>query len=219
MSSLSDRRTRVHVLRAADVTTGTVVAADLSMVRSPAARDLVVDRRLVEGALEDGYRAGYDAGFATGLAESVQAGADRERDRATQVQSVVSQLGLAAELLRAREGTAVEQIEQQVAQAAFRIAEMLLGHELAHSETAGRDAIARALQFAPKDGMVTAHLHPDEIDTLGDPDASIAGRALKVVPDSSLARGDCIVEVAGCRIDARIDGALERIRELLEIPS
>jgi flagellar assembly protein FliH len=217
MSSSSSYRPRVNVLRAADVTRDTVQRADLGTVRSPAARDLVVDRRLVDGAVSDGFRAGYEAGFETGLAEAAQAAAERERSRASQVQSVVAQLGAAAEELRRREGTAVEAIEDQVAFTAFRIAEMLVGHEMSTSASPGRDAIVRALLFAPKDGMVTAFLHPEDAETLGDPDSVLPGRALTVVADPSLTPGGCIVEVAGCRIDARVDDAIDRIRSLLGI--
>ena len=202
-------------MRAAEVTRDTVARADLGTIRAPAARDLVVDRSLVDGALSDGFRAGYEAGFETGIAEAAQAAAAREQSRAQQVQSVVAQLGAAAEILREREGTAVEIIEEQVALVAFRIAEVLVGHELAASTAPGLDAIARALPFAPKDGMVTAYLHPDDAETLGDPAAVLAGRARAVVPDAPVAPGDAIVEVAGCRIDARVDAALDRVRELL----
>ncbi len=213
--SSSSSRPRVTVLRGADVQRGAVVRADLGTVRSPAARDFVVDQRLVDGALADGYRAGYEAGFETGLAEAATAAVDREHARAVQIQSVVTQLGEVAEQLRVREGTAVEQIEYAVADAAFQIAEMLVGRELQLSDSVGRDAIRRALQFAPEDGMVTARLHPDDVATLGDPAAVLPGRALSVVADATLQPGDCIVDVAGCRIDARMSAARERIAELL----
>jgi flagellar assembly protein FliH len=104
-----------------------------------------------------------------------------------------------------------------VAFTAFRIAEVLVGHESSTSASPGRDAIVRALLFAPKDGMVTAFLHPEDAETLGDPDSVLPGRALTVVADPSLTPGGCIVEVAGCRIDARIDDAIDRIRSLLGI--
>jgi flagellar assembly protein FliH len=205
----------VNVLRGTDVQRGPVVRADLGTVRSPAARDFVVDRELVDGALADGFRAGYEAGFETGLAEAATAAVDREHARAVQVQSVVAQLGQVSEQLRGREGTAVEQIEYALANAAFEIAEMLLGRELQLTESLGRDAIRRALQFAPVDGMVTARLHPDDIATLGDPEAVLPGRTLAVVADASLRPGDCIVDVAGCRVDARMSAARDRIATLL----
>jgi flagellar biosynthesis/type III secretory pathway protein FliH len=215
MSSLSDRRPRVNVMRAANVTRDNVTTADITTVRAPAARDLVVDRRLIDEALADGYRAGYEVGFATGLDDAAQAAVGRERERAVQLHSVVSQLTVVADELRRREGTAVERIETELAQAAFRIAEALLGHELSLTKTPGRDAITRALQFAPKDGMVSARLHPDDADTLGDLEAAAPGRALTIVRDTSIQPGNCVVEVAGCRVESLIDAALERVRELL----
>jgi flagellar assembly protein FliH len=206
----------VNVLRGTDVQRSPVVRADLGTVRSPAARDFVVDRQLVDGALADGYQAGYEAGFETGIGEAAHAAVDREHARAVQIQSVVAQLGQVAEQLRVREGTAVEQIEYAVANAAFEIAEMLLGRELELSTSLGRDAIMRALQFAPEDGMVTARLHPDDVATLGDPAAVLPGRALTVVADTTLQPGDCLVDVAGCRVDARMSTARDRIAQLLQ---
>jgi flagellar biosynthesis/type III secretory pathway protein FliH len=205
----------VSVLRAADVDRDTVRPADLGTVRSRAARELVVDRKLVDDALSDGFRAGYEAGFDTGFAEAAQAGAEHQRQRAAQLQQIVGQLAEQAEALRRREGTAIASIEDQVARAAFRIAEVLVGHELDQSANRGADAIARALQFAPRDGMVTARLNPEDADALGDPDAVVPGRALSVVRDPSVPPGSALVDVAGCHIDARVDAALDRIRELL----
>jgi len=217
MSSSSNRHPRVSVLRAREVTHSTVTPADLGTVRSPAARDLVVDKRLVDDALADGFRAGYEAGFQTGLDEAARAAVDRERARSMQLQTVVAQLSAVADELRHREGTAIAQVEDQVAKAALQIAEVLVGHELAHAPAAGRDAIARALQLAPHDGFVTAYLHPDDAETLGDLESVVPGRTLAVVRDPSLTPGDCVVEVAGCRIDARIEAALARIRDLLGV--
>jgi flagellar assembly protein FliH len=216
MSWSSEPRTRVRVLRAADVSRDTVTKADLTTVRSPAAADLVIDRGLVDQVLEDGYRAGYDAGFQTGLAEAAEAGAERERARATLLQSTVGQLNEATMALREREGTAIASIEMEVARAAVAIAEELLGHELRHAPDRARDAIAHALQFAPREGVVTAYLNPDVVAAVGDTDTIAPGRALTIAADGSLAPGDCVVEAAGCRVDASIGAALERIRALLD---
>src|SRR5690349_4038323 len=133
MSWSSEPRTRVKVMRAEEVTRGTATRADLTTVRAPAARDLVVDRALVDDALAEGFRAGYEAGFETGIAEARQAAVDRERARASQLQSVIAQLAEASEIVRQREGTAAVTIEDEVARAGYRIAEALVGHELRHA--------------------------------------------------------------------------------------
>jgi flagellar assembly protein FliH len=214
-SSEPRTRTRVQVLRAVDVDRETVVKADLTTVRSPAAADLVIDPGLVDQAVDEGFRAGYDAGFERGLAEAAEAGAARDQARAAQLQSVVAQLNEATMGLRQRDGVAMATIEMEIARAALSIAEELVGHELRHTPDRARDAIAHALQFAPKEGVVTASLNPDDLATIGDPETIAPGRALTIVADPSLSPGDCVVEAAGCRVDVGIGGALDRIRALL----
>ena len=72
-----------------------------------------------------------------------------------------------------------------------------------------------ALALAPVHGDVVARLHPADIAVLGDPATLSPGRVLAIVPDPSLSPGDCVVDVASCRVDARISAAIERAREVL----
>jgi flagellar assembly protein FliH len=213
-SSSRHRDQRARVLRAADVKRETVATADLGVITAPAARSLVVDRRLIDDALADGFRAGQEAGFQAGMEEAQQAGAEQTRQAIMALHQVIGQLNETADTMRRREATAAIDIENEVVRAAFEIACVLVGHELEHSASIGNDAIARALQVAPREGVIVARLHP-AIAGMVDPEAAAPGRSLQVVADPTVAPGDCIVDVNGCHIDARLDAALERVRALL----
>ncbi len=202
---------KVNVLRGVEAS-----AADLATVRARIARDLVIDPELVRDATDEGYRTGYNAGFTAGLEDAAAAIDAREQQRRTELAAVVERLARAVDELDTRHRDIIAGIEQRVVAVACQVAEALVGHELSVATAPGRDAIVRCLQFAPTDGTVVAHLHPDDVDTASGDGDSVNGRALRIVADPSLTRGDAIVDVGPTRIDGRIASALARIREVLE---
>jgi flagellar assembly protein FliH len=212
MSSSSRDRTGARVLRDVAV----VAPADLSQVSARVAQSLVVAPELVESAIRDGRRSGYEAGYNAGYADGLAEARSRTEDLAQRLTGLVPQLGAAATALYQREASARDDIEDQVVAVAFQIAQVLVGHELVHCDHRGRDALARALAFAPEQGHVIARLHPDDLAALGDPDYLAPGRSLSLVPDPSLRPGDCVIDINGCHIDATLDAAVERVRAVLE---
>jgi flagellar assembly protein FliH len=208
MNWSSEHLLRGRVLRDWDVD---IVAADLGTVSARSARAIVVSPALVESARQEGYVAGSEEGYAAGYAHGI----DDARRHVELLGRLVQQLGREADALAARETTARADLEDQVVAAAMQIAEVIVGHDLAEPDGRGRDAIARALALAPVHGDITARLHPADIAVLGDPAALAPGRVLSIVADPALSPGDCIVDVAACRIDARVGAAIARAREVL----
>ncbi len=202
---------KVTVLRGIDAS-----AADLGTVRARIARDLVIDPELVRDATDEGYRTGYNAGFTAGLEDAAAAIDAREQQRQAELRSVVQHLASAVDGLDARHREVISEIEQRIVAVACDIAEALVGHELALAQAPGRDAITRCLQLAPADGTVIAHLHPDDVATAAVDDPVVTyGRAVRIVADASLTRGDAVVDVGPTRIDGRVGPAITRIREVL----
>ncbi len=206
----SSNRTRGRVLRDTPFN-----RADLGTVRSSAARDLVIDPALVESAAEDGYRAGYDEGFAAGLEDAATAISVREAKRGDQLTRVLAQLADSVDRLDDRHRAVIDDIEQQIVGIAFEIATTVIGRELRASDSLAADAIRRALQFAPPTGSVIARLHPDDAACIDDVTTIVSGRSLSLVIDPTLSPGDAIVDIGPTHIDARIQPALDRIREVL----
>ena len=213
MNWSSDNLMRGRVLRDWDVDLGEsrVTRADLGTVSARSARGIVVSPELIESARQEGYTAGFEEGYAAGYTHGI----DDARRHVELLGQLVQQLGREADAFAARETTARVEVEDQVVAAAMQIAEVLVGHVLEQPDGRGRDAIARALALAPAHGDVTARLHPADIAVLGDPESLSPGRVLLIVADPSLSPGDCVVDVAACRIDARVSAAIERAREVL----
>ena len=213
MNWSSEQLMRGRVLRDWDVdlSDARVAPADLGTVSARSARSIVVSPELVESARQEGYTAGFEEGYAAGYTHGI----DDARRHVELLGQLVQKLGREAEALAGRQATAAADIEDQVVRAAVRIAEVVVGHALAQPDDHGREAIARALALAPVQGDVTVRLHPADIAVMSDPAELAPGRVLVIVPDPLLSPGDCIVEVAACRIDARVGAAIQRAHEVL----
>jgi flagellar assembly protein FliH len=185
--------------------------ADLGTVSARSARGIVVSPDLIESARQEGLAAGFEEGYGNGYAHGIE----DARRHVELLGQLVERLGREADALAVREATARTDIEDEVVRVAMQIAEVIVGHDLAEPDGRGRDAIARALSLAPAHGEITARLHPADIAVLGDAATLAPGRALAIVPDPSLTPGDCVLDVASCRIDARVSAAIERAREVL----
>ena len=209
MSSSSRERTGARVLRDVSVVTP---ADSRRCPRASRARSWSIPA-LIESALRDGRQSGYDDGYGSGYADGLAEARSRTEDLAERLIGLVPQLGDAASELYEREATARDDIEDQVVGVAFEIAQVLVGHELdarratpAATRSPGRWR-SPPTRVTSSPGCIPTTSPRSAIPTTSRP----AGRS-RSCADAGLRPGDCVVDVNGCHIDARIDSALERIR-------
>jgi len=175
--------------RAAD--SAMLARLDSDLRKSPFARRLGTDPRLVDPRLEaefvatadlvraearaQGHAEGLAAGLHEGRALAAQelegalAAQAREVDELSRtVRGAVEALAAGAAVLEQRMLPTATDAEQQVARIAFELVQTLLGHELAASASVdpGAAAVARALALAPVGRPVLARLHPDDLATI-----------------------------------------------------
>lgn len=161
-------------------------------------------------AVEDGRASGYEAGLFEG----------RERARAEYTRRIEELLATLEDRVAqsTREVTAAWDRSAELAvELGLAVAEAILGRELEVAADPGRDALERAMRVAPMlEGVLRVRMHPEDaalLDLSRDPLRSTASVVL--LPDDSVARGDCVVMTDRGDIDATVSAALERVRSVL----
>lgn len=187
-----------------------------------------VTERILSDLAAQAKAAGRAQGYAHGWAEGRRAADEQTRadiaDAATrrvtedqrrrhEHEQAINALTLAAERLQEAVDRACRLVEHQATVVAMRLAEEIVGRELAVARDPGADALRRALALGFEEPIVIVRLHPDDLHGAA-PDLSPQGARL--VADATLARGDALVETATTVIDARISTALERVREAFQ---
>src|SRR5205807_804560 len=139
----------------------------------------------------DGFDAGRDEGYRTGMAAAQAELAVAEQERDAIVQQALAALQDAMTQLRAAQQSTLNNLEDELADGAFAVAEAVLDRELAVAKNPGRDAVARALALATT-GDAVVRLHPADVKTLG---TLTFGRELTVVADPNVEPAGAVVEV------------------------
>lgn len=214
MSSSSSAPAR-RVLRAVDAAAPDgVLGLDL---RPEGLRRL--DPRRVDAAVAEGRAAGYEAGYQAGLAEGRAAAETRSAAllaaTSRRLDDLVAAVAAALAGAEQHHRASLEALADRATEVAFAVAEAVVGRELELAAAPGRDAVARALAAAPPgDTELVVHLHPSDAEAVAA--APVTGaRPITIVPDETLAPGDCTARVGTTTVDARIGAALDRVRTVL----
>lgn len=188
-----------------------------------------VTEKLLGDLAERSQKAARTQGYAQGWGEGRRAGEARaaaEAGHAAQQQGVaeaqrqrehglaVQALEAAAHELRARLGEACAAVEDRAVEAALELTEAVVGREVALATDPAADAVRRVLSILPHDVRTfTVRLHP--ADAAGLDPALLEGYGTTILADPGVARGDAVAETDTMVLDASIDVALGRVREVL----
>ena len=177
--------------------------------------DPLLDRELDHlrrQAFQEGRRAGFDQGLFEGRARGEVEVRENLRARFEEWIGALDR-GLHDLVRRDRELSA--ELASVAVDLALEVAAVVLAREVTASADPGRDALVRALALAPEQGALVARLHPDDLQRIGGIDDLVAPDRITLLADPAIGAGGCLVEAGAARIDARIDAALVRVREVL----
>jgi type III secretion protein L len=176
--------------------------------------------RIIRAAQQDALRESEELiaaarARAKQVLDEAAAAADRLRERAL-AEGRREALRLLAAIERQRQEH-LTKAEPQLIELALRIAEKILGAQLALQPESVRDVVARCMQEARGSSTLTVRVNPADLALLEQDLAALRAAAetdqVSLEGDPSLRRGGCIIETPGGQIDGRIDAQLDAIRE------
>lgn len=174
-------------------------------------------------AAAEGFADGYASGRLQAvadvrleLAREVDAVQTLEAERRASTERLLAALGTAIDDLESRILPTYEDVADRLGEVAYTLVEAILGRELALSHELALDAVRRVCATAGSGADFTLWLNPLDLAALAGLDvASIVGRQVELLADSTLAPGDARAESGATRVDARLTSALARVREVL----
>jgi flagellar assembly protein FliH len=171
---------------------------------------------VAERARVQGHSAGYAAGRREATATLDAELAALHAEQAEVLAAARTEVAAAAALLRSASAawrdavqSAGEVADQAVLAAAVELATVIVGAELADHERSALAAARRALAAASGAPVQALHLHPADLAIVAE-SGDVAD--VRLVPDSTLQRGDALADLPDGAVDARIGTAVDRVR-------
>jgi flagellar assembly protein FliH len=178
--------------------------------------------QLREQARSQGWAAGHAEGItaAAAVVAAAEAAAevrlaDAQARWERRLATATAALGTAVAQLEATAAPAVDELRDTVLDAVVTLVGDLLGRELATTDTAGLDAIRRALTLCPTDVPVVVRLHPDDLAEVAPDELAKLPTSVTVLGDITVERAGALAEAGTTRVDAQLGLALERVRAVL----
>ncbi len=190
--------------------------ADVIIAEAQAERE-----RLLRGAKEEGRAAGHAEGLAAGLAEGREAG---RAEALSQTKALVDALaqawsGSLAAFEALRDGLLCES-RADLVRLSVAIAERVTKRTIDADPRAAEVQLEAALRYVTDPTRLVIRVHPEDLASTRDVLPELVRRLseschTQVVPEPGLARGSVVVDTDKGRVDASIDGQLDRLVEAL----
>ncbi|MFV5213317.1 flagellar assembly protein FliH [Azonexus caeni] len=161
-----------------------------------------------EQAHDEGYRAGYEEGLQAAQAATLAA---REQE--------VARLAAMTGALREALNRLDQEVAEQLLDLALEVAAQVVGSSLKTQRELLLPVIREALQALPlHHGSIALHANPDDLDHLRDAlDELVAQSNLKLVPDSGIAPGGCLLKAGHSEVDASLATRWKRVLEAIGV--
>jgi flagellar assembly protein FliH len=169
----------------------------------PTADDLA---RINDEARTEGYQRGYEEGLAAGQAEFTA----RTTDQLNQLSTMIGNLHVSLAHLD-------QHIADQLLDLSLEIASQVLRGGLKVNRELLMPTIREALGELPlHHGGIILHLNPADAEALsGALNEQLAHSGTRIVPDSAISEGGCLVKAGSSEIDASIEVRWRRVLEAI----
>ncbi len=152
---------------------------------------------------EKAYMAGEKAGFEAGL--------DRAKETVEHLKALILDLEQARKVHYAK-------LEEEIVDFAFRIAEKVVYHEIEQSPMVRARILSAGLSKLKDGGEITIRVAPGDLEDIQEvlpelcQQIGMAGK-VSLEADPEVTPGGCILSTDQCELDARVEKALESIKE------
>ena len=200
-----------HQIRARIHESGESIASPSSLVSvsRPDSRPSEANGLNLKELLEQSRFEGYTEGISSVVAE-------QERSRTSAIENAARQLLDASNAALADRTAIVDGAIADAIDLSLEVVRTIFGRELKLVDNPTREAIEQALRIAPEgENFVVRVPTGCELDMPRLLELT-HGAPISIKEDPSIRLGECIVEVAACRIDRQIESALSRVRVELE---
>jgi len=194
------------------------VATIIAQAKATAESCLSEANQQVAPIKQQAYDEGHQQGYQEGLIQGKQAGV-------AEMQQVIEQgIAKTVQMSAAGEEAAKQMIlaaEEQIVEIALAVARKILAYEIAENPMVVLPLVKAALQKVSDQEDVVIRVSMDDFDAVLQAKKELqtmVGReqALKIIVDSTIESGSCVIDTSYGTVDARVDTQLETIKKALQ---